>query len=672
MSIDPQAFTELADLSRELHVACDASGRIEWCDERARRLLDLDVGATLHERVAPGCEDKLREFLRLASGRPVRDWELPLLVHGRPATVTLGGLPRDGSILCVGHVIPGPFVRAMDQVNSMISDVVDLNRALRDEKNAVARQNDELVRLNSELSDSNRGVLALHAELEDAEHHKREDSEIKTRLVANLTHELRTPLHSILGLTQLLIDHSDGQLTPEQAKQVGFIRTSAQELLSLVNDVLELGRIESGHARMRVEPFDLSDFVASLRGSLRPLVPADAAVELVIDDPPAVRVESDQRKLGQIVRNLVSNAVKFTERGTVRLTCRVAGERLRVEVSDEGIGIAPADQERIFEEYAQVDHPLQQKLKGTGLGLPLSRRLATLLGGTLTVESEVGRGSTFVLDVPQRHDEAHAMRAMVERSRQRAPDSTSILVVEDDRKTLFLYEKYLVMAGFHVMPACTIEEAEAQMRENRPAAIVLDVMLDGDSSWGFLARVKNDPQTRDIPVLVVTVTNRADKARALGADEFWLKPVDQERLLRKLRELARPPARVSVLVIDDDETSRYLIRKHLAGTEYELLEAATGAEGVALAQQRHPRVILLDFLLDGTTAFDVLDDLKADPRTRSIPVIIVTSHVLDAVDQRRLLDEAEAVISKQNLSRELAINRIRDALRKLERSGERR
>jgi signal transduction histidine kinase/CheY-like chemotaxis protein len=665
-------FASLLPRSRELLLACDGDGRVTSCDDRARQLLGLREGHTLRDLIAPGCEGKLAEFLARASTATVDDWELPLVVAATPLTVTLSGAPTAHGIVCLGQLVPQPFVDAMEQVNAMIADVVGLNRALRVEKDEVARQNEELVRLNRQLSDSDRGVLSLHAELQQAAQHSHEDVEIKARLVANLTHELRTPLHSILGLTQLLASSADGPLTQEQHKQVGFIRASAQELLGLVNDVLDLGRIESGHARVRIETFDLAEFVASMRGSLRPLVPTGDAVELVIDDAPATMVESDRTKIAQIARNLVSNAIKFTERGVVRMTCAVAGDRLRLTVRDDGVGIAAEDHERIFEEYAQVEHPLQSRHHGTGLGLPLSRRLATLLGGTLTVTSRPGQGATFVLDVPLRHDEARAMNAMLDRSRQRAPDATSVLVVEDDRKTLFLYEKYLVMAGFHVLPARTVEQAEALLRETRPVAIVLDVMLEGDSSWDFLARVKQDPATADIPVLVVTVTNRADKARALGADEFWLKPVDQERLLRKLREIAQPPAPVTVLVVDDDETSRYLIRKHLEGTGYELLEAATGPDGVQLAQRHHPQVILLDFLLDGSTAFDVLDELKADPHTRAIPVIIVTSHVLDAADQRRLLAEAEAVISKQHLSRALAINRIRDALRKLERAGERR
>ena len=211
-------------------------------------------------------------------------------------------------------------------------------------------------------------------------------------------------------------------------------------------------------------------------------------------------------------------------------------ERVEIRVSDTGIGIAEADIATIFEEYGQVENHLQQRTKGTGLGLPLSLRFAERLGGTLRAESTVAEGSTFTVDIPTIHAEARAVHEMRARSRCKPAGAVSVLVVEDDRQTLVLYDTYLVAAGFHVMPARSIEEAAALMHEIRPAAIVLDVLLEGDSSWSFLAALKNNPDTRDIPVLVVTVTHQEDKARALGADECWLKPIDQDRLVRKLKE----------------------------------------------------------------------------------------------------------------------------------------
>lgn len=636
-------FDDLDGLSRELYLAVGRDGSIGYADARAERLMKVKAGGRLV--AAPGSEEKLAQFLKTGGTT-----EIAFTVEGKPVTVSFIAKPHGETWLLLGHVIPDELARALDQVNDMVTETVDLNR--------------QLTRSNSDLRDSIGGVRALLDELQDKADQTQNDSEVKTRLVSNLSHELRTPLHSILGLTELLATERDGKLEEEQQKQIRYIRSSAEDLLALVNDVLDLGRLDANQSHLRVEKFDLGELFGAMRGVLKPLVPQDSPVELDVVEPAQVELETDRSKLAQIIRNLVSNALKFTERGFVRLSAERNQNRLIVRVQDTGIGIADKDREKIFEEYGQIDNHLQKKLKGTGLGLPLARRLAQRLGGTLVVDSVVGQGSTFTLDIPLHHEEAQEMRAMVQRSQNKRPGATTILVVEDDRHTLFLYEKYLVMAGFHVLPARTIADAMEMMRRERPVAIVLDVMLEGDSSWSFLAQLKNNPETADIPVLVVTVTNREDKARALGADEFWLKPIDQDRLLRKLRELSSPTPVARILVIDDDETARYIIKQHLKGTAYELFEASNGPDGVSSARENHPNVILLDFLLGGMTAFDVIDELKADPRTRSIPVIVVTSHVLDAVDQRRLLEEAEAVISKQNLSRELAINRIRDALKK--------
>jgi CheY-like chemotaxis protein/anti-sigma regulatory factor (Ser/Thr protein kinase) len=373
-------------------------------------------------------------------------------------------------------------------------------------------------------------------------------------------------------------------------------------------------------------------------------------------------VDTDRGKLSQILRNLVSNALKFTESGSVTVYAAHEHGDLVIRVIDTGIGI-PNDQfDHIFEEFGQVENPLQARVKGTGLGLALSRRLAEMLGGTLEVSSTVGAGSTFTLRIPRTHPEVSEYQRL--QTREIDPARAPILVVEDDRKTIFIYEKYLAMAGFQVVPARSIEDAERIIAKTRPAAVVLDVMLDGETSWNFLARLKKDPETHDIPVLVVTVTAKEEKARALGADEFWIKPVDQARLLRKLGSLVQHGTRGKVLVIDDDERARYLMRKHLEGGSYQLFEAASGPEGVSMAQSHRPHVILLDFLLREMNAFDVLDELKGDARTRAIPVIIITSHALEPEERQRLEADTEVILSKQSLSREIAINRIRDALRK--------
>ena len=276
--------------------------------------------------------------------------------------------------------------------------------------------------------------------------------------------------------------------------------------------------------------------------------------------------------------------------------------------------------------------------------------------------SEAGKGSTFTLDIPAKHEEIAVVDKIVQKSLHLDKSKTPVLVVEDNRQTLFLYERYLSNAGFQVVPARTVEEARKALERMTPSAIVLDVIFEGEATWGFLRELKENERTRDIPVMVVTVIDNSQKARALGADEFWLKPIDGDRLIRKLEGLAKRGPSVRVLVIDDDPAARYLVKKLLGNMPYTITEAATADEGVKAARDTNPDVILLDFVLGTETAFDVIDDLKAHADTRSIPIILQTSKTLDAVERERISRETSAIIKKESLSREVAIARIREAL----------
>jgi signal transduction histidine kinase/CheY-like chemotaxis protein len=655
-----------AGQSREFQLLCDRSGRLEWLDERAAAFLKLAPGASLTEVVAPGGEGKLGRMLGGAGARPSAEpWEVVLAPGGSPQTVALWARALDeGRLAVTGSLLPEDYGRALGQLSANLSEMSALHRETERQQRELLRRHEELVRLYRELEESDKGLIALHAEIGEKDDSLRRAAEVKSRLVANVSHEFRTPLNSILGLTKLLLARSDGDLNEEQEKQLEFVRQSAEALYTLVNDLLDLSKMEAGKTMLRSVTFTANGLLTSLRGMLRPLL-TNPAVEFVVEElAEDVDFETDEGKVAQILRNLVSNALKFTERGEVRVRARRDGAHAVFEVSDTGVGIAPRDLDLVFEEFYQVDHELQRRSKGTGLGLPLSRHLAERLGGSLTATSEPGRGSTFALRVPRRHPEVSEMAALVERSERVASGQAPILVIEDDRQTLFLYEKYLRGSGFRVLPARTLDDARAALRRVKPAAVVLDVMLDGEASWGFLNELKTDPETRDVPALVVTVTNREDKARALGADEFYMKPLDRDWLLGRLKVLARFEAVETVLVIDDDEVARYLVRKQLEGSPYAVIEASGGLEGVRLARERLPHVILLDFVMPEMGAFDVLDELKKDPMTRNIPVIIHTSKNLHDEERSRLEAEASAILSKQSLSREIAIARIREVLNK--------
>jgi CheY-like chemotaxis protein len=329
-------------------------------------------------------------------------------------------------------------------------------------------------------------------------------------------------------------------------------------------------------------------------------------------------------------------------------------------VADTGVGIAPADQERIFQEWVQVEGKSQKTTKGTGLGLPLSKKLAQLLGGDVYVRSEVGIGSTFFAAFPIHYGGATEAVYVPDVKRELDSSRLPVLVVEDSREALFIYEKYLKGTPFQVIPAQDLGEARKALNEFKPAAIVLDVLLQGEHSWQLLQDLKHDPPTRDIPVLVVTVVENERKALELGATAFHAKPIHREWLVNQLQAiLARGHGQI--LIVDDDEVSRYLLRGLLGNAGYRLLEARSGNEGVRLAIENKPSAIILDLSMPDLSGFEVLNILKSDPGTREIPIVIYTGQPLETAD-REQLQAAVDIVPKEMESRELMEARFTEAL----------
>ena len=521
----------------------------------------------------------------------------------------------------------------------------------------------ELAQLNRELDETNRGVVALYAELDDRADFLQRASELKSHFLSNMSHEFRTPLNSIMALSQILLDRMDGELREEQEKQVRYIKNSAQDLSDLVNDLLDLAKVEAGKVTMRPSRFDSKTLFAALRGMLRPLLAQNSSVRLVFDDPDEdIEIYSDEAKLSQILRNLISNALKFTERGEVRVVVsRDQDQTIAFEVSDTGIGIAAEDQERIFQEWTQVEGKMQKVAKGSGLGLPLSRKLAQLLGGDVSLTSEVGVGSVFTVRIPMLFHDATEVAQEPELKPKLDATKLPVLVVEDNREALFIYEKYLKDSSFQVVPASSVTQARAAIRSVRPCAILLDVLLHGEHSWDFLQDLKADPATREIPVYVITVVDNREKALALGANGFHPKPVSRAWLMKQLEtSFASHP----LLVIDDDATSRYLIRGVLSHANYEIAEAGGGIEGLRMARELSPALIVLDLIMDDLSGFEVLQELSADPATRSIPVVIHTSKDLDKKEQARLSAAIDIIPKTVMSSRESALASFSEAFRK--------
>ena len=524
-----------------------------------------------------------------------------------------------------------------------------------------ARQ-EELERLNQELQDTNRGVVALYAELDERADHLRRADELKSRFLSHMSHEFRTPLNSILALARLLLSRSDGDLTPEQETQVHFIRKAAENLTELVDDLLDLAKVEAGKTVVTPSEFTAVSLFGALRGMLRPLLVGDA-VALVFEDPVDVPpLDTDEGKVSQILRNFISNAIKFTEHGEVRVAAAAdpIADTVTFSVRDTGIGIAQSDLELIFQEFGQVAHRLQRRVKGTGLGLPLSKKLAELLGGRITVESTPGVGSVFAVTLPRLYYVAGDPLDIAE-DWTVEPGKSPVMVLEDDPADAFAIERILAGSPYQMLRVHTVRQAQHVLRHVHPAAALLDVVLLGDESWRLLLEIRGNDASADIPLVVMSSTGEERKAVQLGADEYLPKPLDGPRLLELLDRLTGRRSVTNVLLVDDEEVARYLVRQLLPRSRYNLRTADTGSDGLARLAEAPADVVLLDINMPGMNGYEFLTRMSADPALSQIPAIVLTSAILEPYE-RGLLGHAAMVMSKSNLSSGTLIDAIQGVL----------
>jgi signal transduction histidine kinase/CheY-like chemotaxis protein len=576
-------------------------------------------------------------------------------------------IPDQGTIVLLGKLIPYQN-RDNDYLDMELITNELANLASQSALNEVQIQNQELlsimqdlVKLNGELKDTNRGVMALYAELEDRAEQLKRALEVKSRFFSYLGHEMRTPVSSIQSIAGILLDRLDGELTTEQDKQVHYIYKAATDLMEIINDLLDLSRVEAKKILINPNQFEVSELFGSLRGIMKPLN-IKPAVKLIFEEPKDIpTLYNDETKVAQILRNLISNALKFTEHGEVRVSARMIADAEVVEfsISDTGIGIALKNQEHIFNEFYQIDSSLQKEVKGTGLGLALSKKLALALNGDLLLESELGVGSTFTVMIPLVYVEDRPSSNL---GAQQILDQVKypVLVVEDDPNDLALFEKYLEGSCFQVISASTLKEARNVLKKIRPITVMLDILLLGEDGWSLLTEMKRDESTREIPVLITTIIDdQHEKALELGADEYFVKPVNHQKLLEKLFTLR---ALEKILIIDDQPIDRYALKRKFLETGCTIVEAENGVEGIRKAKEEHPQVIFLDLVMPEMNGFEVLDHLNDDISTRDIPVIIYTNKVLKVEERHQLLNNSQTILSKGTISRDEIIMYLNKAI----------
>jgi PAS domain S-box-containing protein len=489
----------------------------------------------------------------------------------------------------------------------------------------------------------------------------REVDQLKSQFLANMSHELRTPLNSIIGFSRVILKGIDGPVTEMQQQDLTAIYNSGQHLLGLINDILDLARIEAGKMELNFEEVHLAEMATSVMSTAKGLVKEKPIqlVQRVPHDMPTVR--GDTMRVRQVLLNLISNASKFTDQGSIAVEVGVQkGPTGKMEalisVIDTGPGISAEDQKKLFQAFSQVDGSATRKSGGSGLGLSICANLVQLHGGRIGIHSEVGKGSTFWFTLPLYHQ-----------PQQEIPHGMKpVLAIDDDPQVIGLYERYLSPQGYYVVPLTDPSKAKEQVLKLKPYAITLDIMMPSKDGWSVLTDLKSDPLTRDVPVIVCSILEQADQGFSLGAAEYLVKPILEEDLVCALDRLNKGGTIHEVLVIDDDPNDLRLMEKILSQHgQYRPILAEGGRDGWEIINRKPPQAIILDLFMPDINGFTILEKLRDNPVLRDIPVLVVSGGGLTNDQQQQLNDFGQRLISKGSLSEGQLIESIENALKRL-------
>ncbi|MBI5494937.1 MAG: response regulator [Deltaproteobacteria bacterium] len=536
---------------------------------------------------------------------------------------------------------------------SRVLDGAALERSQRERLLVDAR--DEALRASAAAETARQDALAAKDAAETA-------NRAKSQFLANMSHELRTPLNAIIGYSEMLQDELE-ELSPDDVRaDLKKVHGSGRHLLGLINDILDLSKIEAGRMDLYLEDFSVTPLLEEVRSTVQPLVEKNQNTLVLEPADNLGRMHSDVTKLRQVLLNLLSNAAKFTEKGTLTLRARRDGDRVQFAVTDTGMGMTPEQVARVFDAFTQADASTTRKFGGTGLGLTITRHFCRMLGGEVKVESTPGKGSTFTVTLAAEVRREAGAATPATSTAPAAGKGPCVLVIDDDPGVHDLMARYLRQEGYRTAFAGSGQDGLRLARELLPDVITLDVMMPGQDGWSVLAALKEDPALAHVPVIMLTMVHDRSLGFALGAADYLTKPVERARLVGVLARV-RGDAPADVLVVEDDPQARDMLVKQLGREGCTVRQAADGVAALELLADRRPTVILLDLMMPRMDGFELLSRLQDEPQWKGIPVVVVTAKELTDADRARLEGRVRDVLQKGAYGRETLLARVRELAR---------
>ncbi|WP_166405105.1 response regulator [Desulfonema ishimotonii] len=581
-----------------------------------------------------------------------------------------------------GQVVAAAIYTALqkEEVRSLYTASEKANLALKSKTDALNTANEKLMGFNDELQAQSEELQAQaeelrtrKAELEVQRRRTEKADRLKSEFLSNMSHELRTPLNSVLALSQLMLSRGTGKKPEQEEEYLRVIERNGRHLLSLINDILDLSRIEADRMDLFLTDFAPWDVITETIETVRPLAEEKGVKMTARADSETMSLYADEEKVRQILLNLLANAVKFTETGEIEIRGKQTADTVSVSVRDTGVGIRKEDLVHIFDEFRQADGSTTRNYEGTGLGLAICQKLARLMGGEITVHSVPGTGSTFTLTLPAYSRESPETPEIRRTPPEPAPvhsgetavsepKGEAVLVVDDDAAVCSLIRAYLSGAGYRVVTAHGGREALELARQIQPFAITLDILMPDMDGWEVLRTLRADPETAHIPVLMVSVSEDQGTGTALGAAGYVAKPIDRQLLLSEIKKTASARKVRRILVVDDDPLVRNQLEDILAEMGYVIESVAGGRDALASVSAHAPDMVLLDLMMPDMDGFQVLDHIRSQPDTAQLPVIILTAKDLTGAERETLAQSVNRVITKSAMDVNLLLTEIESVL----------